>query len=342
MTTEQIAGKSRKVLLSAVQPSNRLTIGNYLGAIRNWVQLQKEYDCVFFAVDLHAITVRQDPAVLREQTLRVIATYISCGIDPADSTLFVQSHVPAHAELAWVLSCFIGVGELSRMTQFKDKSRKQEAVSTGLLTYPALMAADILLYQADLVPVGQDQKQHVELTRDVAQRVNQTYDAPLFRCPDPYVASVASRIMSLADPETKMSKSDPNPRSAIYLNDSNDSIKAKFRSAVTDSHGEVVYDESRPGVRNLIEIQSALTGESPALIVNRYAGKGYGYLKLDTADLVVSAVEPIRERTARLLADRNELENIIHQGAENARARARTTMRRLYEAVGFFGARNET
>ncbi len=327
---------NRKTMLSAVQPSNRLTLGNYLGALKNWVTLQKDYDCLFFAVDLHTITVRQDPKELREQTYRAIATYIAAGIDPDSATLFAQSQVPEHAQLAWVLSCFAYMGELNRMTQFKDKSAKQEQnINVGLFTYPLLMAADILLYQTHLVPVGDDQKQHLEITRDIAERMNHIYGNELFIIPEIFTPPVGARIMSLQNPLAKMSKSDPDQNSAIYLVDTDDQIMKKFKKAVTDSGTEISYDSQKPGVQNLIDIQSAITGNPVAEVVASYAGKQYGHLKLGTADLVIAAVAPIRHRTEELLKDRGYLDTLLLRGAEKARSRAQKTLKSVYERVGF-------
>lgn len=326
----------KKVMLSAIQPSNRLTLGNYLGALKNWVHLQAQFDCLFFAVDLHTITVRQDPKELREQTYRTIAFYIAAGIDPEAATLFVQSHVPQHAELAWVLNCFVYMGELGRMTQFKDKSAKQgQNIPVGLFTYPALMAADILLYQTHLVPVGEDQKQHLEITRDIAQRMNQTYGKELFTIPEVYTPPVGARVMSLQDPRSKMSKSDPDPNSAIYLNDTDDQIRKKLKRAVTDSGSEIIYSDEKPGIKNLIEIQSVLTGKSPQSIVESYAGKQYGHLKVDTAEIVVASIGPIRNKTDELLKDPAYLNDLLKKGAEKARLRAQKTLDSVFDQIGF-------
>jgi len=346
----------KKVMLSAVQPSNRLTLGNYLGALKNWVTLQKDYDCLFFAVDLHTITMRQDPKELRAQTYRMLATYLAAGIDPAQATIFIQSHVPAHAELAWIFNCFTYMGELSRMTQFKDKSAKASAgpegkegkegkaaqeknVSVGLFTYPALMASDILLYQTHLVPVGEDQKQHVEITRDIAIRMNKIYGDDLFTVPQAYIAPVGARIMSLQDPTSKMSKSDPDSNSAIYLTDSDDKIRNKLKRAVTDSGSEITGDESQLGVSNLIHIQAAITGQSPAEIVAQYLGKKYGHLKQDTAEITVAALQPIRDRTEELVADKGYLNSLLKQGALKAQIRAEKTLEIVYERIGFVKGR---
>lgn len=326
----------KPVMLSAVQPSNNLTLGTYLGALRNWVELQHQYECIFFAVDMHAITVRQDPKELRRWTYEAIATYIACGIDPEQSTLFVQSHVPAHAELAWALTCFTYMGELNRMTQFKDKSAKQgQNIPAGLYTYPVLMASDILLYQTNKVPVGEDQKQHVELTRDIAGRLNNLFGDDLFTMPEPYIPPIGARIMSLQDPTAKMSKSDSDLNATIFLNDSDDVIRKKLKRAVTDSGSEITLDDAKPGIKNLIMIQAAITGKKPDEIVASYAGKMYGHLKVETGDIVAAAVGPIRDRVRKILTDPGYLDGILKRGAERARERAEPTLRKVYERVGF-------
>jgi tryptophanyl-tRNA synthetase len=326
----------KKVMLSAMQPTNLLTLGNYLGALKNWAKLQKDYDCIFFAVDLHSITVRQDPKELRDATLRAVATYIAGGIDAESATLFAQSHVSEHAELAWVLSCFAYMGELNRMTQFKDKSAKQgQNIATGLFTYPVLMAADILLYRTNLVPVGEDQKQHLELTRDIAIRMNNVYGQDLFVVPEAYIPPVGARIMSLQDPTSKMSKSDPDASATVFLTDTDDVIRKKVKRAVTDSGSEITYEDAKPGVKNLLMIQSAITGKGTQELVASYAGKMYGHLKADTAEIIVSAVSPIRAEVDKLLADRSHLEGILRKGAEKARARAYPLLQEVYRRVGF-------
>jgi tryptophanyl-tRNA synthetase len=323
-------------MLSAIQPSNSPTLGTYLGALKNWVRLQREYRCFFFAVDLHSITVRQDPKQLRELTYQAIATYVACGLDPEHATLFVQSHVPEHAELGWVINCFTYMGELNRMTQFKDKSGKQGAnIGAGLYTYPTLMAADILLYRTHLVPVGEDQKQHVELTRDVAIRMNNVYGQDLFVVPEPYIPPVGARIMSLQDPASKMSKSDPDVNASVFLSDTNDQIVKKIKRAVTDSGTEITDADDKPGVRNLLTIQSAITGKSRAELVASYAGKQYGHLKVETAEIVAQAVGPIRDRANELLADRGALDAILKRGALKARETAAPQLALAYERLGF-------
>jgi len=326
---------NRKVMLSAVQPSSALTIGNYLGALKNWAKHQDDYECWFFAVNLHAITVRQQPKELLEQTYRAVATYIAAGINPEHATLFVQSQVPEHAELAWLLNCYSYMGELGRMTQFKDKSQKAgENIAVGLFTYPVLMAADILLYDTDLVPVGADQKQHIELTRDIAIRMNHLYGEDLFRVPQPMIAEVGAKIMSLQDPTSKMSKSDPDPNASVFLTDSDDVIRKKLKRAVTDSGTEITHDDSKPGVKNLLSIQSAITGKPISEIVASYAGKMYGHLKVDTAELVVQAIAPLRDEANRLYDERTFLEQVLRKGADRARERAGKTLARCYDRIG--------
>ncbi len=326
----------RKILLSGIQPTNRLTIGNYIGAIKNWVRLQNEYDCYFIAVDLHSITARQDPKELRDNTWFAIATYIASGIDPSKSVLFVQSHVRQHAELAWALNCFTYMGELSRMTQFKDKStRAGSNIPVGLFTYPALMAADILLYDTDLVPVGADQKQHIELTRDVAIRMNGIYGADTFKVPKPYIAEIGARIMDLQDPTSKMSKSASSESGAVYLSDSPKEIEKKIKRATTDSGTTIEFNDEKPGVKNLISIQSVISGRSPDEIVAGYQGKMYGHLKVDTAEMVIAELKPVQERTAQLLNDKGELLRILRDGAARASERAEQKLRLVFDRIGF-------
>lgn len=331
-------------MLSGLQPSNQITLGNYIGAVKNWASNARDYDCLFFAVDLHAITLRQDPQQLREQTYRALAVFLASGLESDDLTLFAQSHVSEHAELAWVLNCFSYMGELSRMTQFKDKSAKQgQNIPVGIFTYPLLMAADILLYDAHYIPVGADQKQHVELTRDVAIRMNNLYSRPgseLFVIPEPVIPKVGAKIMSLQDPTAKMSKSDPDPLSAIYLSDTNDQILKKFKKAVTDSGSEITFDaQAKPGVANLLTIQSALTGKSIESLVDAYSGKQYGHLKIETAECVIQTLGPIRDRAALLMQDRSHLDDVLARGAERARKRAAQTLARVYDRVGFIPRR---
>lgn len=325
-----------KTLLSGMQPTNQLTIGNYIGALRNWVELQAQYRCFFIAVDLHSITVRQDPKLLREQTYYLIAAYIAAGIDPSRCLLFAQSHVAEHAELAWILTCHASMGELSRMTQFKDKSaRHGQHIPVGLFSYPVLMAADILLYDADLIPVGEDQKQHIELTRDLAERMNGLYGPGTCKLPTPFIGKVGARVMSLQNPEAKMSKSDENPHAAVFLTDSDDEIRKKFKRAVTDSGSVIRFSPAdQPGVSNLLSIQSALTGETTDALVEKYQGKQYGHLKVETAEIVVAKIGPLRDRIRALMADKGELDRILRHGAREAREVAAATLRRVYERVG--------
>ena len=326
----------KKRILSGIQPSGDLHLGNYLGAVKNWIAMGDEYDCFYFMADLHTITVRQTPADLRRRTLEQMAQYIAAGLDPEKNVLFVQSHVHQHAELGWVLNCFTQFGELSRMTQFKDKSAKhKENINGGLFTYPALMAADILLYQADLVPVGHDQKQHCELTRDVAQRFNSIY-GNVFKVPEPFIPKTGARIMSLNAPESKMSKS--MPEGCVFLMEKPEEISRKFKRAITDSDTEfcVRYDpENKPGVANLMSIYSAVTGKTFEQIEAEFAGKGYGAFKPVVGDAVIETLRPIREEASRLLADKAYLEGVCRSGAERAGYIAEKTLRKVYKKVGF-------
>ncbi|MBV60394.1 MAG: tryptophan--tRNA ligase [Nevskiales bacterium] len=326
-------------MLSGIQPSGHLTLGNYLGAIRNWAQKQDDYDTLFMLVDLHSITVRQDPAALRERCYQFLCLYMACGLDPDRNTLFVQSHVPAHSELAWLLNCYTYVGELNRMTQFKDKSKKHEAnINAGLLNYPVLMVADILLYQTDLVPVGHDQKQHLELTRDVAQRFNALY-GDVFKVPEPYIPEVGARIMSLQEPTAKMSKSDSVESNYITLLDEPKRIVKKIKRAVTDSEAEVRFDiENKPGVSNLMSILSAVTGKPFDQIERDYAGLGYGQFKQDVADALLAELEPIQARYAELRQDQARLTEVLRRGAEAASDRASDTLNRARDVIGLVAA----
>ena len=325
----------KKTIFSATQPSGRITLGNYLGALRNWVALQDDYNAIYCVADEHAITVRQDPAALRRQSLELYAQFIACGLDPEKSIIFIQSHVPQHAELAWVLNCYTMFGELSLMTQFKDKSASHaDNVNAGLFTYPSLMAADILLYQADLVPVGEDQRQHVEITRNIAQRFNGIY-GDVFTMPEAYIPKVAARVMSLSEPEKKMSKSSPNENSFVLVMDKPEAIMRKFKRAITDSEGGIYRSPEKPGVTNLIEIYSAVTGMTPEAVENEFNGKGYGVFKPAVGEAVVEALRPIREETERLLGDKGYLETLYRQGAEKAAALANRTLRKVHKKVGF-------
>ena len=333
--TIQAATPAKKRMLSGIKPSGDLTLGSYLGAIRNWAERAEEYDCFYFMADLHAITVRQNPADLRRRTLEQLAQYIACGLDPEKNTLFIQSHVHQHAELGWVLDCYSMFGELSRMTQFKDKSAAHaDNVNAGLFTYPSLMAADILLYQTDLVPVGEDQRQHVELTRNIAQRFNGIY-GEVFTMPEAYIPKVAARVMSLSEPDKKMSKSSTNENSYILVMDPPEVILRKFKRAVTDSEGGVYRSPDKPGVSNLIEIYAAVTGKSPEAVEQEFSGQGYGAFKPAVGEAVVEALRPIREETQRLLADKAYLESLYRQGAEKAAAMANRTLRKVHKKVGF-------
>ncbi|MFN4907891.1 MAG: tryptophan--tRNA ligase [Bacteroidota bacterium] len=327
--------QQKKVILSGMQPTNDLTIGQYCGALRNWVELQHEYDSLFCVVDLHAITVRQEPAKLRKRTLDVAAMYMAAGIDPDVSTLFVQSHVPEHTQLAWVLTCMTGFGECSRMTQFKDKSAMHaDNVNVGLFTYPILMAADILLYNADLVPVGEDQRQHLELTRNLAERFNFHY-SPTFTVPEPFIPKVGAKIMSLQEPEKKMSKSDPNERATIFMVDTDEAILGKVKRAVTDSGTTIVYDEKRPGVANLMTLYSITTGKTMQEIENEFAGLGYAEFKEAVGQAIVTFLRPVRERYTAIRSDEDALKATLKRGAEAARDRARKVLRKVYKKTGF-------
>ena len=327
----------KKRMLSGIQPSGDLHLGNYLGAIKNWADRVNDYECFYFMADLHTITVRQDPAELRRRSLNQLAQYIACGLDPEKNVLFLQSHVPAHAQLAWVLNCYTMFGELSRMTQFKDKSAKySDNINAGLFTYPVLMAADILLYQPDYVPVGEDQKQHVELCRDIAGRFNGVY-GDVFKVPEPLIVKTGARIYGLTTPEAKMSKSVPD--GCVFLMDSPDDIRRKFKRAVTDSDREncVRYDRaSKPGVANLMDIYSKLTGKSIAEIEAEFAGQGYGVFKPAVGEVVVEALRPIREEATRLIADKAYLDGVYRAGAEKAAYVANKTLRKVYKKVGFY------
>ena len=325
----------QKTVLSGVQPSGNLTIGNYLGAIKNFSAFSDEYKPFYCVVDLHAITVRQVPAELRRRTYETLALYIASGLDPEKNVLFVQSHVPAHAELGWILDCYTMFGELSRMTQFKDKSAKHaDNINAGLFTYPTLMAADILLYQADLVPIGADQKQHLELTRNVAERFNQVY-GETFTVPEPYIPKSGMKIMSLQEPTQKMSKSDPNPNAVVRILDPRDEILRKFKRAVTDSGAEVRFSEEKPGVSNLMTIYSCFTGKSFAEIEAEFAGKGYGDFKAAVGEATADALAPVQTEFARLMGDKAYLEDVMKRGAEQAGYYARKTLSKVRRKIGF-------
>ncbi|SEN31881.1 tryptophanyl-tRNA synthetase [Peptostreptococcus russellii] len=327
--------QEKKVIFSGVQPSGKMTLGNYLGALKSWTDLQKEFECYFSMVNMHAITVPQDPEVLKRQTIELLAQFIACGIDPEENTIFIQSHVPQHAELNWVLCTMTYMGELNRMTQYKDKSKKSEAnLNAGLFTYPVLMAADILLYQADVVPVGDDQKQHMELARDLAERFNNRF-SKTFVVPEGYYPKGTARVMSLQEPEKKMSKSDSNENGFILLSEDADTTAKKIKKAVTDSVGIVRYTDEQPGLKNLINIYSAMTDKSVEEIVAMYEGKGYGAFKKEMAEAVVESLRPIREKYNYLLDNQDFLEEIYTKGAKKAELRAQKTLDAVYDKIGF-------
>lgn len=322
-----------KTIFSGIQPSGTITLGNYIGAMKQFVELQNEYNCYFCIVDQHAITVPQNRLELRKNIRSLAALYLAVGIDPEKSTLFIQSEVPAHAQAGWMMQCVSYIGELERMTQFKDKSAGKDAVSAGLLTYPPLMAADILLYNTDLVPVGEDQKQHLELTRDLAERFNKKYN-DIFTIPEVRIAKVGARVMSLQDPSKKMSKSDPNKKAFISLLDDPKQIEKKIKSAVTDSEGVVKYDrENKPGVSNLLSIYSILSGKPVGEIEKEYDGKGYGDFKAGLADVVINTIQPIQDKYFELM-ESQELDDVLDQGAEKARKVADKMIRKMENAMG--------
>ncbi|MBO4902757.1 MAG: tryptophan--tRNA ligase [Lachnospiraceae bacterium] len=325
----------KKVLFSGMQATGTLTIGNYLGALQNWLKLSDEYECFYSVVDLHSITVRQDPAELRKRARALLTLYIAAGLDPKKNCIYYQSHVSGHAELSWILNCFTYMGELNRMTQFKDKAAKHaDNINAGLFTYPVLMAADILLYQSDVVPVGIDQMQHLEITRDIAQRFNAIY-GDVFTIPEPYIGKVGAKIMSLQDPEKKMSKSDENPNASIYLMDDPDTIMRKFKRAVTDSEGAVRYREEQPGIHNLIDIYCACSNKKPEEVEKEFDGKGYGDFKTAVGESVVSVLKPVQEEFARLEKDKAYIDGIIKENAEKANYFAQKTLRKVQKKVGF-------
>ena len=326
---------SKKTILSGIQATGNLTLGNYLGAINNWKKMQEEYECNYMIADLHTLTIRNDPEKLRNNTLDLLALYIAAGIDPEKSNIFIQSQVAAHAELAWILNCYTYMGELSRMTQFKDKSAKHaDNINSGLFTYPVLMAADILLYQADLVPVGEDQKQHVELTRNIAERFNKIY-GDTFKIPEPYIHGVGARVMGLQDPTSKMSKSSTIPNDSIFLNDEPDVILKKFKKAVTDSENVVRYEkQEKPGISNLMSIYSAITGKSKENIEKEFEGKGYGDFKVAVAECVIEELKPLQNKYNELKNNPDYLEKLYINGAERAKKIAKATLKDVYEKVG--------
>ena len=326
--------EAKKRIFSGIQPSGELTLGSYMGALKNWVALQDEYDCLYCIVDMHAITVRQVPADLRRRSVAQLAQYIACGLDPEKNIMFIQSHVPQHAELSWVLGCYTQFGELSRMTQFKDKAKKHaDNITAGLFTYPVLMAADILLYQSDLVPVGDDQRQHVELCRNIAQRFNNWFP-DTFTLPEAFVPKMGARIMSLGQPENKMSKSEPE--GCVFLMDKPEDIMRKFKRAVTDCETAVRYDQqNKPGISNLLTIYCAATGKTLAEAEAEFADQGYGVFKPAVGEAVVELLRPIQEEANRLMADKAYLESVYQKGAERASALANRTLRKVYKKVGF-------
>ena len=325
----------KKVLFSGMQATGNLTLGNYLGALKNWITLSDEYECFYSVVDLHSITVRQDPATLRKRARALLTLYIAAGLDPEKNCIYYQSHVSGHAELSWILNCFTYMGELNRMTQFKDKSAKHaDNINAGLFTYPVLMAADILLFQADVVPVGIDQMQHLELTRDLAQRFNAIY-GDVFTVPEAYIGKVGAKIMSLQDPTKKMSKSDENPNASIYLMDDPDTIIRKCKRAVTDSEAQILYRDEQPGVKNLIDIYSACTNKTQQDVVKEFEGKGYGDFKMAVGEAVVSVLKPLQDEVARLEIDKAYIDSIIKNNAQKANYYAMKTLRKVQKKVGF-------
>lgn len=327
--------EDKKLIFSGIQPTGTFTLGNYIGAVRNWGPLQDEYNCIYCVVDMHAITVKQDPAKLRRNTLDSYALLMACGIDTEKSILFIQSHVKTHAELSWILGCNTQFGELSRMTQFKDKSQKHaDDVNSGLFTYPVLMAADILAYNADLVPVGGDQKQHLELARNIAQRFNQRY-GDFFTLPEPYIPKLGARVMSLQDPTKKMSKSDENPNSVILILDDKDTIIRKFKRAVTDSEAEVCFRDGKDGINNLMTIYSSVTGKSFTDIESEFSGKGYGDFKLAVGEAVADHLQPVRTEFERLVKDKDYLRKCYTEGAEKALRYSQRVISKVYRKVGF-------
>lgn len=330
-----MSSENKKTIFSGIQPSGRLTLGNYLGAIKNWIPLQDEYDCYFCVVDLHAITVKQEPKELRKNTLEVLATYIASGIDPKKSTLFIQSHVPTHVQGAWLLNCMTYMGELSRMTQYKDKSQKSGAnIPAGLFNYPVLMASDILIYDTDLVPVGIDQKQHLELARNLAERFNNAY-SPTFTVPEPHIVKASAKIMDLQEPTKKMSKSSDNPNSYILMMDEPNVIRKKIARSVTDSLGTVNYSDDQPGVKNLLNIISVFENKTTDELVKYYKDKGYKELKEDCANAIINELEPIQKRVNELLNNKKELEEIYKEGSAKAFKKSIKQVRKMHKKMGF-------
>jgi len=326
----------KKIILSGSTVTGDLTLGNYIGAINNWKQLQDQYDCLYFLADLHALTVHQDPKVLRDRTYSFYAQYLALGLDPQKNVIFVQSQIPEHTELTWILTCLTPMGHLNRMTQFKEKAEKHSKnINAGLFTYPVLMAADILLYQADMVPVGEDQKQHLELCRDLVGFFENRFQKGILKMPEPYIGKVGARIMSLQEPEKKMSKSDENEKNFVSIIDDAKKIEKKIKSATTDSDTVVKYDpENKAGLANLLTIYSVLSGKTMAQLEKDYEGKMYGHLKVDLADLVVQTLKPVREKYDDLMKNRDHLDTLMKSGAERARVRAQVTLEKVYQAVG--------
>lgn len=325
----------KKVLFSGMQATGTITLGNYLGALKNWISLSEEFECFYSVVDMHSITVRQEPKELRRRARDLLTLYIAAGLDPKKNCIYYQSHVSAHAELSWILNCYTYMGELSRMTQFKDKSRKNEDnINAGLFTYPVLMAADILLYQADMVPVGIDQMQHLEITRDIAKRFNAVY-GEVFTIPEPYIGKIGAKIMSLQNPEKKMSKSDENPNASIYLTDEPAVIMRKFKRAVTDSAAAICYQETQPGIKNLLDIYCTCTDSTLQKALDEFEGKGYGELKTAVGEAVVAVLTPIQDEYKRLSADKTYIDGIIKENADKAAYYARKTLNKVQKKIGF-------
>lgn len=325
----------KKVLYSGMQATGNLTLGNYLGALKNWVSLNEEYECFFSVVDMHSITVRQNPAELRKKARNLFILYIAAGLDPKKNCIYYQSHVSGHAELMWILNCYTYMGELNRMTQFKDKAKKNEDnINSGLFTYPVLMAADILLFQSDVVPVGVDQMQHLEITRDIAERFNNLY-GDVFTIPEAYIGKSGAKIMSLQDPDKKMSKSDENPNGSIYLLDDTDTIIRKFKRAVTDSENQILYRDEQPGIKNLIDIYSAVTDKTSKEVEKEFDGKGYGDFKIAVGEAVASTLKPLQDRVIELSKDKTYIDTIIKDNGEKADYFATKTLRKVQRKVGF-------
>ena len=325
----------KKSIFSGMQATGTLTLGNYLGALKNWVELEDEYQCFYCVVDMHSITVRQDPAELRKRARALLTLYIAAGLNPEKNCIYYQSHVSAHAELSWILNCFTYMGELNRMTQFKDKAAKHtDNINAGLYTYPVLMAADILLFQSDVVPVGSDQKQHLEIARDIAERFNSIY-GDVFTIPEPYIGKQGARIMSLQEPDKKMSKSDENLNASIYLMDDRDTIIRKFKRAVTDSDNQIIYSDDKPGIRNLIDIYGLATGKSVAEVEKEFVTSGYGDFKLAVGESVADLLKPLQDKFTELQKDKEYIDNIIKVNAEKANYYATKTLRKVQKKVGF-------